>query len=438
MKIIFVENRYKTILFEKIATELKNDGITSVFLVQNKIFAPKYHSNYFIPYPEKKDYMPMSDKLAAFNLKEKDRGYKYFGSGSEHYNYYYENILSFLKREKAICVFGESTLFHELLTIEACKELGIMYLHPTSCRYPAGRFSFYQYDTLIPFNENVDFKVEPSDIELANSISRREVVPDYMAQKPSKIQTYWNKMHSIVSLTMSYYLGEKYNTPSPLKKIKLNYSLKNIRKNWEQVSTDNLAIIDDWKKVLVYPLQMQPEANLDVWGFPYNDQVENIRKLLIELPKDWQLIVKPNPKSKFELTNDLLTLANSNQIIAVSHKIDMSNIFQNAQYFFAVTGTVCFECIFAQKTGFSPALPQVKMFANEQYGFPSQRQLGVKSSSKQNPAALISYLRNNSYQGVITDHFHSSTSYSYQNILNIKTAFNSVIYSLSNPLKAAL
>ena len=437
MKVVFVENRYKTVLFEKIAYQLENDGIESVFLVQNKTFAPKYHTSCIIPYPDRKHLMPLSDKIVAFNLKEKDRGYKYFGSGSEHYNYYYENILLFLKRIRPICVFGESTLFHELLTIEACKELGIMYLHPTSCRYPSGRFSFYQYDTLRPFNEKVDCKVEQSDIELANSIAKREVMPDYMVQKPSIIQSYWNKFHSIISLTTSYYLGEKYNTPSPMKKIKLYRSLKKLMENWEQVSSDNLEFIADWNKVLVYPLQMQPEANLDVWGFPYNDQVENIKKLLKVLPTDWQLILKPNPKSKFEITEDLLTLAKNKQVIAVSHKVDMSNIFQNAQYFFAVTGTICFECIFANKTGFSPALPHVKMFANEQYGFPEQWQLRVKSSNQQNPAALIAYLRNNSYRGIISDHFHSTKVYSSQNILNIKAAFISVICSLSNTQKAA-
>ena len=38
-----------------------------------------------------------------------------------------------------------------LLTIKICKEKNILFLHPTSCRYPSGRFSFYKYDTVQPY-----------------------------------------------------------------------------------------------------------------------------------------------------------------------------------------------------------------------------------------------------------------------------------------------
>ena len=38
-------------------------------------------------------------------------------------------------------VYGESTAFHELLTILNCKRKDILYLNPSSCRYPKGRFS---------------------------------------------------------------------------------------------------------------------------------------------------------------------------------------------------------------------------------------------------------------------------------------------------------
>ena len=53
-------------------------------------------------------------------------------------------ISNAIEKIKPDLVFGESTLFHELLVINACKSRGILYLHPSSCRYPTNRFSFYK------------------------------------------------------------------------------------------------------------------------------------------------------------------------------------------------------------------------------------------------------------------------------------------------------
>ncbi len=178
---------------------------------------------------------------------------------------------------------------------------------------------------------------------------------------------------------------------------------------------------------------MQPEANLDVWGFPYNNQVENIKKLLDTMPDNWQLIIKPNPKSKFELCADLINLVNTNsRCIGVSHELKMDELFSKVAFFFAVTGTICFECIFANKVAFSPALPHVKLFAPNQYGFPDINIFKELENVKfeQNPAELVAYLKENSFKGVISDHFHSNYVYNPENITDLANAFDEVIKQL--------
>lgn len=433
MKIVFIENRYKTVLFEKIANELKLKGINSTFLVQNKLFKPAKHAYKFLAYPKKNQLEQPSSHIKKFFLEQKDRGVKHFNCGNRHYNYYYNEIKSFLLLNRPICVFGESTLFHELITIEICKELGIKYLHPTSSRYPLGHMSFYEYDTLIPFNESTNFMTTINDIELAQAIAKREVVPEYMTQSLTRWQKTRNKIESTIRLTAAHYLGEKYNTPSPFLKYKLNKELHKQRDVWEKQICKPLAAVKDWNKTLLYPLQMEPEANLDVWGFPYNNQVDNIKSLLDVMPSDWQLIIKPNPKSKFELNSDLISLVSSERrCICVSHKLKMDKLFNKVAMFFSVTGTIAFECIFANKVFFSPALPHAKLFAPGQYCFPNAntfKQL-VNFRLEYPSGALIAYLKKNSFKGVVSDHFHSSYVYKPENISNLTHAFDEVISQL--------
>jgi hypothetical protein len=434
MKIVFVENRYKTVLFEKIAKELEIKGIKSHFLVQNRFFSPKNIDFKYLGLPSSNHLGVPNQQVNKFELEKKDRGYKYFKSGNQHYNYYYHEIKSFLLSKKPVCVFGESTLFHELITIEVCKELKIKYLHPTSCRYPIGRMSFYEYDTLIPFNESTDIVVENEDIVLARSIAQREVVPEYMTQTLTRLQKLKNKFHSIFTLTISYYLGERFNTPSPFLKYKLNKELAKSKKDWEAQAVKTLGGIKDWNKTLLYPLQMQPEANLDVWGFPYNNQEENIQKLLSVMPSDWQLIIKPNPKSKFELSENLINVVSSDlRCVAVSHELEMEELFHKSAVFFAVTGTICFECVFANKIFFSSSLPQIKLFAPSQYGFPETNFFSTlkKVKLKQKPSELIAYLKKNSFKGVVSDHLHSNYAYKSENISDLTNAFIKVISQLS-------
>ena len=53
MKILFIENRYKTSWWELIAKELEIRGHEVCFLIQNKRFKPNIENCYIIPYPKK-------------------------------------------------------------------------------------------------------------------------------------------------------------------------------------------------------------------------------------------------------------------------------------------------------------------------------------------------------------------------------------------------
>ncbi len=152
MRLVFVENRYKTYLFEAIAKKLQEKGHEVHWIIQNKSFMPNGTcAKHVIPYPNK--HIAYSPDKNIEQIIQSDRQINHFKKTDVSYFYYYDaHIKKLLKSLQPDVIFGEATAFHELLTIKNAKELNILFLNPTTSRYPTGRFSFYKYDTLEPFS----------------------------------------------------------------------------------------------------------------------------------------------------------------------------------------------------------------------------------------------------------------------------------------------
>ncbi|MFV8226341.1 hypothetical protein [Christiangramia aquimixticola] len=348
MRVLFVENRYKTALWEIIGHELEKEGHEVYFLVQNHMFKPSMENVKLLPYPKKltkpKVYTPEIKKII-----QADRGLNYFGIKSDDFIFWYEDkIEAIIDEINPDLVFGESTLFHELLVIKSCKKRDIRYLHPSSCRYPKNRFSFYNYDTLTPFGfSNDKLSIEDAK-ETAHAIGKRLALPDYMNVSKTAISNF-DFLKDKARLTLGYYLGEKYNTPSPLKKRKINsYYQKQIHE-WEKFAVGVEDLKDQF--YILYPMQMQPEANIDVWGYPNNDQAKVVARVLADLGENEKLVIKPNPKSKYEISSGLLKLVKENpgKIIALNHASNMKELWPYIDLVVTVTGTISIECIFDNK-----------------------------------------------------------------------------------------
>ena len=346
MKILFIENRYKTKQWEIIGSKLEKDSHRIYFLIQNHSFSPLFGSIHKIPYPRKQ----IVNKIYTPEIKKvinSCRGLNYFENHSDDYIFWYnERIIEIIDEINPDIVFGESTLFHELLAIDYCRKKNILYLHPAASRYPSGRFSFYKYDTLDPYASSSDDFSYNEAVEIINNIICRKAIPDYMYTNKNSVD-FLLKIKDKIKFIYSYYSGEKFNTPSPYVKLKVNNKFKKNIKIWEGVSTANLSIE---KFNLLYPLQMQPEANIDVWGSPNSNQVDVIRRIANQLSKDERLYIKPNPKSKYEISSDLIDLVENNKkIVALSHSSTMDELLQYINLIITVTGTISIECIFSNK-----------------------------------------------------------------------------------------
>ncbi|MRI34294.1 hypothetical protein EOPP23_14990 [Endozoicomonas sp. OPT23] len=420
-KILFIENRLKTLLWARLAEEFVSQGLECRFLVQNNLFRVAGHENYIIPFPESNDFSK-SEGTFFDKLKIQDRSVSIFSRSNDHYNYYYNEIEKYLCNYDPDVVIGECTLFHELIAIEICKKKNIEFIHPTSCRYPLGRFSLYKYDTLQPCNENKLFEINDHDVALETEIKERSIVPDYIKRTTSikdsiegKLKKYAVKKYSLHGRIK----GEVYNTPSLFKAAAKDTSVIYNKHCWDSCAID-IEAIDDWNKTVLVPLQLQPEANIDVWGYPYNNQVENVLELLRIIPKSWSVLLKANPKTKYELSSDLLSLLRENdRVNALKHSTTMDDIFNLSKYIYSVTGTINIEAALAGKINISNKFYPVSLFSKKEhiegdlYGFRYDAEKG----------SLAAYLRENSFEGIISDPINSPSCISSDNISKITKAF---------------
>lgn len=435
MKILFVENRYKTALWEIIGKMYQDMGHEIHWIVQNPLFKPSFGKINSLPFPRKFNF----EKVYTEPIKkiiQADRGINYFGIESDDFIFWYHREIEQLIEEiQPDLVFGESTLFHELLVIDACKRRDIKYLHPSSCRYPTSRFSFYLYDTLIPFGESGDQFLDEEAMLTVESIAKRKKLPDYMqVLKPNL--GFKDKIQDKLKLSWGYLLGEKYNTPSPIRKIKINRHFKRNIAIWER---NALSISDlDESFYVLYAMQMQPEANIDVWGYPYNDQAAVIEWIVDNLQEGEKLVIKPNPKSKYEISEKLLTVIETHRekILPLNHASKMDELWPFIDLVVTVTGTISIECIFDNK-------PVVMLGQGLQTGQKNCVQLNSTSSlaptiqsikentfpklTEQEKIDYLNQLMNTSFFGINGDGLHNGHYIKSENLVVLRALYKSVL-----------
>lgn len=349
MKILFIENRYATWIWAAVAEGLAERGHEIHWLVQNPMFCPKIGHAHVLPFPTKKE--KQLDASLAW-LRDSDRGARWFGGDGTHWHAYNQNILQILQKIKPDVVFGEPTEFHELLALENARKLGIRFLSPNASRYPVSRLHFFDFDTLNPVGGE-GRNLTDSELEtMLDAIISRSIRPSYMViGKQSHLQKKWGSLVDKARILTGWLRGERYVTPSPWRKIQLERAHTRQYAQWESFAHQTLPTTINNKPWVLFPLQMQPEANIEVWGRPWSDQTALVKRAADALDRMGAvLVVKPNPKSKYELTLELCELVqHTPNIIAISHSAPMKEVFPQAPLVMTVTGTVLLECIFSGK-----------------------------------------------------------------------------------------
>ena len=422
-KILFIENRQKTFFWEKLAIKLAKKDYKISWVVQNHSFLPDAGNLHIIPYPSKKEKILSDNKLFQY-ISSTDRIINYFQGNSLHYQYYYDKIYDIITSTKPNFIVGESTLFHEIIASAIAKKLQIPYFSPCNVAYPKGRFSFFKFDSNLTEGKD-KISLNNSQIDsIISSIKDKRSLPSYVKQDLSK-SDHIESLSYKASILKPYVLGEKYNTPSPFKKYLRNKETRETLSLWNQLSKEKNWTFEN-KKILLFPLQFQPEANLDVHGNKFRDQTKTVSKISKLLPNNWILCVKPNPKSKYELNKALLNVVSkSNNIFPINSNLTMENIFPTVDAVFTVTGTIAQECFFSDKpfAVFGPCITEnaintyklssyediiglVRLIDNRKYKLPSNEE-------KRN---LLKKLFKQSFVGSIGDPIYNPESLEDKNI----------------------
>lgn len=436
MKVLFVENRYKTFFWEEIARHLeKEDHVDVHWIVQNHGYIPKIGRVHTIPYPARRKTYPVDSGFDA--VLRMDRQRTYYGYSNWHYGYYSREIQSILDEVDPDIVFGEVSLFHEFMACQLCKSRGLTYLQPTSCRYPVGRFAFYQYDTLRPYSGSGEIIATADARDIVRAISNRTVQLDYMKPAGTRpVVRAISKLGDRIRTTRNYLAGERFNTPSPLTKLLKDRRAKRNRAAWEALAREKYGREREGLRLL-YPMQLQPENTLDVLANEFRDQTKLVRDLSTKLRDgDW-LYVKPNPKSNYELNAELLDLLRSNErIVPIPHSLPMGKALQFVDLVVTVNGTVAIEAIMSDVpvvtlSDYLDILSNHKIGATSVDGvlqvLEQVRNGAHKSFSIAEKEHLIRRLVGISHRGVISDPFVDPHCLAPENIRRVTEAFRSVL-----------
>ncbi|MFC4216388.1 hypothetical protein [Pseudophaeobacter arcticus] len=347
-QVTFVENRGKTAFWQDVAGVLKRNGHKVSWIVQNPVYKPSAPGGdvVVLRFPNPGDLQDAAIPEAV----NTDRGRTLFGAGHRHYAHYQREIDQALTQLNPSLVIGESTLFHELLTIDACAVRGIPYVHPTGTRYPNGRMMLFEGNTQVPAVRSGDVWSDEKLDLFARSLQTGNALPDYM-RVPGKFALYIRKARLALGHARTLWgriLGDHYNTPSLTRKLALSRQLKANLVVWKQLQRLPDTGLEAGP-VILYPLQMQPEANIEVWGRPFSNQVEIVERCLSALPANGQVAVKANPKSKYEVSEALLALARRDpRVVLLPLDCRMPVAQDLAVGAVTVTGTVGYEAVFGR------------------------------------------------------------------------------------------
>jgi hypothetical protein len=438
-RVVFVENRGKTAFWVEVARALIAEGHSVGWIVQNPAFTPSgpVGDVIFLGFPKASDMIeaPIPEAVST------DRGRQYFGAGSRHYTWYDQRISEVLDHLRPDVVVGEPTLMHELLTVAQCRHRDIPYLHPTMTRYPGGRFNILDGDTQNPVGGSKEIWDVARLAELAGAISEGRSLPSYMA-KPSAMAArvrQFRRAQGQAQVTLGWLRGERFNTPSPACKMALQKELKQNLTTWS-----NLARVPQQGETptILYPLQMQPEANIDVWGRPYSDQVALVRRMLAALPETGVVAVKANPKSKYEASAEMLALARKDRrVILLPLEYPMAQAQAVCTGAVTVSGTVGFEAVFGRGRCLSLRHPVLEQHLPEFHATSPEEavarlledpQAGCGSAAR--GADLLAQLVRDSYAGTINEPTYDTNCLSSENITRVSAAFMQVLATL--PQKA--
>ena len=101
------------------------------------------------------------------------------------------------------------------------------------------------------------------------------------------------------------------------------------------------------KKFVYFPLHMQPEKTVDVWGGKFADQAYVVELLSAFIPDDWVIYIKENPKQGYMFRDESFfkRIKKIKNAAWVPNNTNTYELIKKSQFVTTVTGTVGWEAI---------------------------------------------------------------------------------------------
>ena len=198
----------------------------------------------------------------------------------------------FAGRGVDLCL-GETTWCGELVASQLVRLHGVVYAHPTTVRIPSENFALLvdaATDRLFEWAEPTP-EHHSRAREIAETYKKGASAPYYMSSIPSpfKWRSHWAKEATVALFSARN--GPDYTVPALHTR-----ATRRLRFAWDAMRARRQPFVmgpsrPDAPYVFV-TLHYQPEASVDVWGAPFNNQIETIRALSRILPVGYEILVK--------------------------------------------------------------------------------------------------------------------------------------------------
>jgi hypothetical protein len=408
--VLFIENREKTVFWAAIARALMARGIPCAWLVQNPVFAPRNAGPvYRLNFPSAADRNEGGNEEDRFACLASDRGRLHFDAGDAHYSFYARQIDSAIREIAPALVIGETTLFHELLAVDAARAQQIPYVMPDGERYQPDRFTLLRGGTLHRYGRSNEKLNAAERRAMAERIAHPAATPHYVRSR-GPVGNLLKKVKWAATRERVWrgrLIGERYNTPSLMRKLTLGRRTAANLQAWDGLASVPMCA----ERTILYPMQLQPEANLDVWGQPYTDQTAMIEHILDATPTDVKVAVKVNPNAKYEVSDRLISFARANVRVALLPRTFAMGVAQkHSTGSITVTGTVGLEAVFGRGRCLSLRHPDIAMLfpdlTDENPQSAANRLLEDASVGRGSLAMgeeLLDHFQETSFQGVVSD-----------------------------------
>jgi len=464
MNIAFLVSANKTIIFEKVARLLKNDGYSSFWITPSRrwndwLILNGVASENILDLTKSVSGIDNSDltedEVDSISLIEKSTGVAFNDlllmdrvlreKGSNFSLRYmltcFTEISNFLVRNRVQNVFSEQTWNFEIITTVACNILKINSYYPDGVKVPdgedIGRFAFFngylrrELPKGVSYNSHAGKVVVKFLDDYRNAKSGTTYLKSY-AYKPSFKLNWFHKIYNHVY----YYIVDSFDyTRRPLFSL-IKYrllQLVNFYKIKYFFSFEDKKFISD--KYVLIALHKQPDSAVDVAAASYLNQIEAIITFCRKVPIEYDIVIKDHAHAlglnSLSVYRELNKIKN---VRIVNPSENLLGLIDKAELVFSIAGTASLEAavmgkrsITAVKTFFSPVLMRETF---DPYTITTQDIRNIMEDAPPSNSLLIEYLKvvfNKCPTGMVLDPKKDPIYGSEKNINSIYKGFYTLL-----------